>query len=118
MTTGLKEFATISKSAPLHDYIMLINARLPDIIAKHGRKKPLMVFCITRKSAQSTAKYLANAWASKDPKDRQWQGPTLKIAVSDPELISEYTSIVRNLFTVLTYERHAYSCGCIPSCWS
>ena len=66
--------------------------RLPDIIAKHSHKKPIMVFCITRKSAVNTAKLLANVWASKGPRDRQWEGPTQRLMVQDPDLKNSLTS--------------------------
>ena len=60
--------------------------RLPDIIAKYSNKKPIMVFCITRKSAVNTAKLLANVWASERKRDRYWEGPTRRLIVQDPEL--------------------------------
>ena len=60
-----------------------------------------MIFCITRNSAQSTAKLLANIWASKDPKDRHWNGPTRRIAVDDPELASKNISWTFNLAPIL-----------------
>lgn len=66
--------------------------KLPDIIAKYSHKKPIMVFCITRKSAVNTAKLLANVWASKGWRDRHWQGPTQRLIVQDPELKSTLTS--------------------------
>ena len=60
--------------------------KLPDMIARYSHKKPIMVFCITRKSATNTAKLLANVWASKGPRDRHWEGPTQRLIVQDPEL--------------------------------
>lgn len=60
--------------------------KLPDIIAKYSHKKPVMVFCITRKSAVNTAKLLGNVWASKGSRDRHWEGPTQRLIVQDPEL--------------------------------
>ena len=66
--------------------------KLPGIIAKHTHKKPIMVFCITRKSAVNTAKLLANVWASKSCRDRHWEGPTQKLIVQDPELKSTLNS--------------------------
>ena len=60
--------------------------KLPDIICKYSRKKPIMVFCSTRKAAQSTGKLLANVWASKGPQYRLWEGPTQRLVVQDPEL--------------------------------
>lgn len=66
--------------------------RLPDIIAKYSHKKPIMVFCFTRKSAANTAKLLANVWASKGSRDRHWEGPTQRLIVQDPELKNTLTS--------------------------
>lgn len=66
--------------------------KLPTIIAKYSHRKPIMVFCITRKSAVSTAKLLANVWASKGPRDRHWEGPTQRLIVQDPELKDTLTS--------------------------
>ena len=60
--------------------------RLPDIIARNSRKKPIMIFCITRKSAVDTAKLLANMWVLVEPQDRHWEGPTRRLIVQDPEL--------------------------------
>ncbi|KAI4110401.1 MAG: hypothetical protein LQ345_006992 [Seirophora villosa] len=60
--------------------------KLPEIITKHSQKKPIMVFCITRKSTVSTAKLLANWWATKGPRERQWAGPTFKLAARDSDL--------------------------------
>lgn len=57
-----------------------------DIILKYGRRKPAMIFCMTRKAAATTAKYLAYIWASKDSRDRPWPGPTQKLAVGDTDL--------------------------------
>ncbi|KAL8674416.1 MAG: hypothetical protein Q9168_001208 [Polycauliona sp. 1 TL-2023] len=60
--------------------------KLPEIIAKHSHKKPIMVFCITRKAATSTAKLLANWWTIKSARERQWAGPTFKLVAQDPDL--------------------------------
>lgn len=66
--------------------------KLPGIVAKYSQRKPIMVFCITRKSAVNTAKLLANVWASKRSRDRRWEGPTQRLIVQDPELKSTLTS--------------------------
>ena len=66
--------------------------RLPEIIAKYSHKKPIMVFCITRKSAVNTAKLLANVWAGERSRDRHWEGPTQRLTVQDPELRLTLTS--------------------------
>ena len=66
--------------------------KLPDVIAKYSHKKPIMVFCITRKSAVNTAKLLGNLWAGKGSRDRYWEGPTQRLIVQDPELENTLTS--------------------------
>ncbi|KAL8807605.1 MAG: hypothetical protein Q9182_000589 [Xanthomendoza sp. 2 TL-2023] len=60
--------------------------KLPDIITKYSHKKPIMVFCITRKAAMSTAKLLANWWSTKGARQRQWAGPTFRLVAQDPDL--------------------------------
>ena len=66
--------------------------KLPDIIARYSHMKPMMVFCITRKSAVNTAKLLANVWANKRSRDRHWESPTQRLIVQDPELKVTLTS--------------------------
>ena len=66
--------------------------KLSAIIAKYSHKKPIMIFCITRKSTISTAKLLANVWASKEPRDRCWVGPSQRITVQDVDLKNTLTS--------------------------
>lgn len=48
----------------------------------------MMIFCITRTSTVTTAKLLANLWATKGARDRPWPGPRQKIAAKDSELRS------------------------------
>ena len=66
--------------------------RLPGVIAKYSNKKPVMVFCITRKSAVKTAKLLANVWASERSRNRCWEGPTQRLNVQDCELKTTLSS--------------------------
>ncbi|KAL1651912.1 ATP-dependent DNA helicase MER3 [Diplodia intermedia] len=40
----------------------VLNAKLPGIIARYSQKKPIMVFCFTRKSCEETANSLAKWW--------------------------------------------------------
>ncbi|KAL8917100.1 MAG: hypothetical protein Q9208_008139 [Pyrenodesmia sp. 3 TL-2023] len=60
--------------------------KLPEIITKHSQRKPIMIFCITRKSTVSTAKLLANWWASRSARERQWAGPTFRLVAQDSDL--------------------------------
>ena len=88
------------------------NPQLPSIIAKYSHRKPIMVFCITRKSALDTAKILASVWASKGPRDRCWEGPTQRIVVQDPELKNTLTSGVAFHHAGLDgSDRHAVETG-------
>ena len=88
------------------------NPQLPSIIAKYSHRKPIMVFCITRKSAVDTAKILAGVWASKGPRDRYWEGSTQRIMVEDPELKKTLTSGVAFHHAGLDgSDRHAIETG-------
>ncbi|KAI4104557.1 MAG: hypothetical protein LQ339_003860 [Xanthoria mediterranea] len=64
----------------------ICDPKLPEIIAKHSQKKPIMVFCVTRKATVSTAKLLADWWTTKSARERQWAGPTFKLVPQDPDL--------------------------------
>ncbi len=60
--------------------------RVPDIVANHGRGKPVMVFCATRKASVTTAKVLAEVWSSSHPMQRLWKGPERQLSFIDREL--------------------------------
>lgn len=53
----------------------VLNARLPEVIAKYSECKPIMIFCATRNSTQYTAKLIANWWLSRPGCDRVWKLP-------------------------------------------
>lgn len=55
-------------------------------ISKHSQRKPILVFCQTRKSCQSSAKKLAEEWNERQPQSRPWPEPTKRIPVISPEL--------------------------------
>ncbi|KAK2737647.1 Sec63 [Myotisia sp. PD_48] len=60
--------------------------KLPEVLAKHSCKKPIMIFCCTRNSAISTAKNLASLWSSATVSKRLWNGPTKLIQVQNHDL--------------------------------
>ncbi|KAK2784145.1 Sec63 [Onygenales sp. PD_12] len=66
--------------------------KLPDIIERHSKKKPIMIFCCTRNSAIATSKNLAKLWASTNPSCRLWGSPTKPIGVQNPELKATISS--------------------------
>lgn len=64
----------------------LLDSKLTDVIIKWSQRKPIMVFCMTRKSCLGTAQLLANWWASKGSRDRYWSAPRSRVVVGDKEL--------------------------------
>ena len=74
-----------------HVKITFLNSsRLPEIVSKHSAKKPVMIFCSTRKNAESAAKLLAEWWRALAPKDRQWLPPKSVVHLADSDLRSIY----------------------------
>ena len=80
-----------SKYAPnrVLDCTLADVVRLPDIIAKYSARKPIMIFCFTRKSTVSTAHLLARWWVSRSSRDRYWNGPAKPPRFSNDELRSQ-----------------------------
>ncbi|KAF3896201.1 ATP-dependent DNA helicase [Trichophyton interdigitale] len=60
--------------------------KLPEVLAKHSSKKPILVFCCTRNSAIATSKNLAKLWSSTNPPQRLWKSPTKPIHVQNADL--------------------------------
>ena len=63
-----------------------LDAKLPEVITKWSQRKPIMVFCSTRKSCVETAKLLTNWWATKEPRERYWSAPHKRMVVADKDL--------------------------------
>ncbi|RDL39659.1 uncharacterized protein BP5553_03999 [Venustampulla echinocandica] len=63
-----------------------LDGKLPSLIEKHTQKKPIMVFCFTRKSCETTATMLADWWTRKTATDRAWPAPRQQIVVGSKEL--------------------------------
>lgn len=61
---------------------------LPNILSKHGRGLPILVFCSTRVSCLKTAKFLAEQRASVRRAQHWWSVPSQPLASTDPELQS------------------------------
>ncbi|KAI5300593.1 Sec63 [Ascosphaera atra] len=66
----------------------LCDSKLPEIIAKHSQRKPILIFCSTRKSAIATAKSLAKLWAETSSQRRLWKASPRNICVQDNDLKS------------------------------
>ena len=63
-----------------------LDGKLPNLIQRHTHKKPIMVFCFTRKSCETTAVMLAEWWTRQRVVDRAWPAPAQKIYVGSKEL--------------------------------
>ena len=62
-----------------------LDAKLPEVIAKYSERKPIMVFCATRKSCFHTAQLIANWWESRTGRDRLWSPPSQPLHIQDKE---------------------------------
>lgn len=66
----------------------MCSSRLPDIIAAHSCRKPIMIFCCTRNSTVATAKELVRLWSMSNPPARLWKGPNKHMEAHNVELKS------------------------------
>ena len=64
----------------------VLDGKLPGLIQKHTQKKPVMVFCLTRKACEKTAVLLAEWWTRQRVVDRAWPAPTRRTRVDKKEL--------------------------------
>lgn len=63
-----------------------LDARLPEVFIKYSERKPMMIFCATRKSCATTATSVANWWATRSERDRLWCPPSKDVLVQDKQL--------------------------------
>ncbi|KAK0744501.1 hypothetical protein B0T21DRAFT_357922 [Apiosordaria backusii] len=63
----------------------LLDSKLPGLIARHSQQKPILIFCFTRKSCESTASLLAD-YAAARPHEKLWPLPRSRIPVISREL--------------------------------
>ena len=66
----------------------LTPSRVPDTMLRHSKGKPVMVFCMTRKSAAQTANALASTWNQTPGAQKPWRAPSQTIVVNNAELRS------------------------------
>jgi ATP-dependent DNA helicase HFM1/MER3 len=74
----------------MNDYAFekILDGKLPGLIQKYTHKKPIIVFCFTRKSCEATATMLAEWWTRQRVTDRAWPSPLQRTAVGSKELQS------------------------------
>ncbi|KAH8435304.1 putative DEAD/DEAH box DNA helicase (Mer3) [Aspergillus melleus] len=64
----------------------ICSSKLPDIIAAHSCRKPIMIFCCTRNSTVATAKELVRLWSTSNPPARLWKGPNERMEAHNVDL--------------------------------
>lgn len=64
----------------------VLDGKLPGLIQRYNKKKPILVFCYTRKSCEQTAMVLAEWWSKQRKQDRAWSEPKEKVNVSNRDL--------------------------------
>jgi ATP-dependent DNA helicase HFM1/MER3 len=74
---------------------------MPEVIEKHGNKKPIMIFCMTRNGCIQTAKFLAKLFNATNHQFRLWRGPTAQVNVHDQDLrgkmLNHYCRVSANM---------------------
>ncbi|KAL2173999.1 uncharacterized protein P884DRAFT_316771 [Thermothelomyces heterothallicus CBS 202.75] len=63
-----------------------LDQKLPGLLSKHAEHKPILVFCFTRKSCESTAAMLAEFAAGRPEGGKLWPVPSQGISVMSREL--------------------------------
>jgi ATP-dependent DNA helicase HFM1/MER3 len=84
----LQRFVYGYEGAPNNDFGFekALDRKLTLLLAKHSTKKPIMIFCFTRKSCERTARILAEWWSASQAKDRAWPPPTNRIRMASQDL--------------------------------
>ncbi|KAI7911929.1 ATP-dependent DNA helicase MER3 [Pyricularia oryzae] len=63
-----------------------LDTKLCEVITTHSQKKPIIVFCFTRKSCELTAKKLSQLWISMADDKKPWPGPGQNMKVTNDGL--------------------------------
>jgi ATP-dependent DNA helicase HFM1/MER3 len=64
----------------------VLDGKLTGLIQQYTHKKPILVFCYTRRSCEQTANLLAGWWSRQRIPDRAWPAPTQPVRVSSRDL--------------------------------
>lgn len=63
-----------------------LEKQLPSIVVKYSQRKPILVFCFTRKSCESTAAKLSTMWVGQRGNERSWPAPSYVVVVKQHDL--------------------------------
>lgn len=66
-----------------HPFDGYLNSQLWKYIEMHTQRKPMLIFCMTRKSCRNAAEELAKQWSQRQPSARLWPQPRKVIPVID-----------------------------------
>ncbi|KAH7028113.1 P-loop containing nucleoside triphosphate hydrolase protein, partial [Microdochium trichocladiopsis] len=83
----LKKYVYGFPNAP-NDFVFekSLDGKLHVLLAKHSERKPIMVFCFTRRSCEGTARKLAEWWAACSNDNKAWAPPLGRVRVVHKEL--------------------------------
>lgn len=63
-----------------------LDQKLPGLLSRHAQHKPILIFCFTRKSCESTAAMLADYASGRPEGEKLWPVPSQRIPVLSREL--------------------------------
>ncbi|KAK6199129.1 hypothetical protein LQW54_010048 [Pestalotiopsis sp. IQ-011] len=69
-----------------HMFDKTLDSKLISLLSRYGERKPVMVFCLTRKSCEQTAKKLAEWWTSHNNDNRPWPCPKSRVPARNKDL--------------------------------
>ncbi|RDW88705.1 hypothetical protein BP6252_00737 [Coleophoma cylindrospora] len=64
----------------------VLDGKLPNLIGKYSHKKPILVFCMTKKSCETAAEILADWWTRSKGALRAWPSPKEGLSVLNKDL--------------------------------
>lgn len=86
--------------------------RIPDVIARYGKRKPVMVFCPTKESTIKTANRLVDSWQHTASGIRAWSAPRHAIQVENEQLQKVVASgVAFHNASLSIQDRHAVERG-------
>lgn len=63
-----------------------LTQKIHEVVVRYGKKKPVMVFCATKESAQKTANALAQSWFELAEAKRAWNRPSRTVDAEHDQL--------------------------------
>ena len=63
-----------------------LDQKIPGLISRHSQRKPILIFCFTRKSCETTAAQLADYVSDRPTEEKLWPIPSRRIGVISREL--------------------------------